>query len=107
MQTIFDLLASVLRSALKLALLAFAASVIAGILLVGISAALLTLIWSLLTGRKPAAWQTFMRFRQTSQQFRAGAWPGASARSSGFTAPAADVVDVQAHEVRGTLEDQR
>ena len=107
MHSFFDLLASVLRGALKLILLAFAASVIVGILLIGISAALLAFIWSLLTGRKPAAWQTFMRFRQTSQRFRAGAWPGASTPSSHAARQSADVVDVQAHEVRSALDDQR
>ena len=106
MHSIFDLLTSLLRGALKLTLLAFAATVIAGILLIGISAALLTLVWSLLTGRKPAAWQTFMRFRQTSQQFRSGVWSG-TAGSGRSTPHGADVVDVQAHEVRSTLEDQR
>jgi hypothetical protein len=107
MQSISDLLASVLRGVLKLALLAFAVTVIAGILLIGLSAALLTLVWSLLTGRKPAAWQTFMRFRQTSQQFRAGVWPGTSTPSSRSSQNDADIVDVQAHEVRNISDDPR
>ena len=107
MQSISDLLASFLRGVLKLVLLAFAVTVIAGILLIGLSAALLTLIWSLLTGRKPAALQTFMRFRQTSQQFRAGVWPGAPAPSSRSSQNSTDIVDVQAHEVRITSDDPR
>ena len=107
MQSIFDLLASILRGVMKLVLIAFAITVIAGILLIGLSAALLTLVWSLLTGRKPAAWQTFMRFRQTSQHFRAGVWPDASTTSSRSSQNADDIVDVQAHEVRNTSDDPR
>jgi FlaG/FlaF family flagellin (archaellin) len=107
MHSIYDLLASVLRGALKIALLVFSAMVIAGILLIGIGVALLALIWSLLTGRKPAAWQTFTRFRQTSQQFRAGAWSSTAGQSSRPSANETDVVDVQAHEVRSTLDDHR
>jgi hypothetical protein len=107
MNSFVDLASAVLRGALKLALLAFAACVIAGVLLVGLCAALLALIRSLLTGRKPAAWQTFVRFRQTAQHFRTDAWPGSPASSRGSAHPAGDVVDVQAHEVRSALDDQR
>ena len=104
MHSISELLISVLRGALKLVLLAFAGVMITCILLVGLTAALFALIVALLTGRKPAAWQTFMRFRQTSQQFRSGTWSGSSNQSRQSTS---DVVDVQAHEVRSALDDQR
>lgn len=108
MHSISELLISVLRGALKLILLAFAGVMITGILIVGLTAALLALIVALLTGRKPAAWQTFMRFRQTSRQFRSGTWSGTSARSGRSTQNTADdIVDVQAHEVRSALDDQR
>ena len=104
MHRIPEILSAVLRSVFKLALIAFFAVFVAGILLVGLSAALLALLWSLLRGRKPEGLQAFMRFERTSRQFRAGVWPGRSA------APAqkdGDVVDVQAHEVRSALDDQR
>jgi FlaG/FlaF family flagellin (archaellin) len=104
MHSIFELLSAVFKGALKIALLAFAGVMIAGILLIGIAAALLALIVALLTGRKPAAWQTFTQFRNTSQKFRSGTWSGTSTRSS---ANSKDVVDVQAHEVRSALDDQR
>jgi hypothetical protein len=108
MHSISELFISVLRGALKLVLLAFAGVMITSILIVGLSAALLALIVALLTGRKPAAWQTFMRFRQTSQQFRSGRWPGSSGQSGRSTQNAPDdIVDVQAHEVRSALDDQR
>ena len=108
MHRISNLLASVLRGALKLALLAFAGIMITSILLIGLTAALLALVLALITGRKPAAWQTFMRFRQTSQHFRSGVWSGPSAQSGRSTQNASDeIVDVQAHEVRGALDDQR
>ena len=107
MHSISELLISVLRGALKLVLLAFAGVMIASILLIGLTAALLALIVALLTGRKPAAWQTFMRFRQSSQQFRSGVWSGPSTQSSRSAQNVPDVVDVQAHEVRSALDDQR
>jgi hypothetical protein len=111
MNSISNLLASVLRGALKLTLLAFAGVMIASILLIGLTAALLALVLALITGRKPAAWQTFIRFRQTSQQFRSGAWSGPSAQSArpgrSSQNPSDDIVDVQAHEVRGALDDHR
>jgi len=97
-------MATLFRRALQLLLVVFAASMVLAFLLVGIGAALLALVWSLLTGRKPAAFATFSRFRDASRQFRGGAWPGstASARSSNE-----DIVDVQAHEVHSPLGDKR
>ncbi len=95
---------SIFRSLFKLMLLAFAASMVLALLLVGLSAALLTLLWSLLTGRKPAAFATFTRFRDASRQFRGKAWQGGASSARGQSE---DIVDVQAHEVRGVLEDKR
>jgi hypothetical protein len=97
-------MASLFRSLIKLVLIASAASIVLAVLLIGICAALLTAVWSLLTGRKPAAYTTFMRFRDASRQFQQGSWP----RGPAPTAQRADdIVDVQAHEVRGALEDRR
>lgn len=108
MHSISNLLASVLRGALKLTLLAFAGVMVVSILLIGLTAALFALILALVTGRRPAAWQTFTRFRQTSQHFKAGVWTSPSATASRSTPQASgDVVDVQAHEVRNALDDQR
>jgi hypothetical protein len=108
MHSISNLLTSVLRGALKLILLAFAGVMVVSILLIGLTAALIALVLALLTGRKPAAWQTFLRFRQASQQFRSGVWSGPSAQSGRATPNTSDdIVDVQAHEVRNALDDQR
>ena len=71
------------RILLRLVLIAFAAALVLGVLLIGLVAALLALIWSLLTGRKPAAYTTFMRFREASRQFQSGAWPGRTAPPAG------------------------
>ncbi|MDE2419335.1 MAG: hypothetical protein KGN32_16180 [Burkholderiales bacterium] len=94
----FDFVGQILRSVLRLVLLlaagVFALSLLSAVLV----AVLLTALWSLLTGRKPAVFTTFTRFRQASRQFRQGAWSPQSGAHFGTAAPA-DVVDVQAHEV--------
>ncbi len=100
MHFLTDFIASVLRTLFKLVLLAAALLMIVSVLAVGVLVALLTAVWSLLSGRKPAVVTTFMRFRQTSEQFRQGAWRGHTAQPQ---AAAADVVDVQSREVPQTL----
>ncbi len=104
MPRILEFVSAVLRSLFKLALFAFAAVLVTSILLVGLSAALLALLWALLRGRKPAALQTFMRFQTSSRQFGTRAWTRASPAAAQNDA---DVVDVQGHEVRSALKDQR
>ena len=98
------LMAYLFRSLMRLVLVVFAASMVLALLLVGLSAVLLTVLWSLLIGRKPAAFATFTRFRDASRQFRGGSWPGAAAPARGSSD---DIVDVQAHEVLGVLGDRR
>ena len=85
-----DTLGLVLRGLLKLAVLALTLVFLLCLLLIGLVAALFILLWSLLTGRRPALWTAFSMFRQASRQFRPQ--PGADV---------VDVVDVQAHEVSG------
>ena len=94
-----DLIAALVRGVFKLALLVAALVFIASVLVAGVVVALLTALWSLLTGRKPAVVTHFMRFRQASQQFRPGGWSGQGGRAPAMSA---DVVDVQAHEVPDT-----
>ena len=65
-------------------------------LLVGISVALVSVVWSLLRGRKPAMFTVFQYFRQASQQFSRGVWTGPTPATN---ARQDDIVDVQAHEV--------
>jgi hypothetical protein len=68
----------------------------------GVMVALISVVWSLLRGRKPAMVTVFQNVRQSSKVFGQGTWttrgPGA-----GTGTQAADVVDVQAHEVRPSL----
>lgn len=100
MTLLIDFIATVVRAILKLALLLAVLIFITSVLVAGIVVALVTALWSLLTGRKPAVVTHFMRFKQASQQFRPGAWPGQAGQPS---TASAEVVDVQAHEVPDTL----
>lgn len=94
MNEFIDFFGRVLRGLFKLALglagLVFLLSLLAATLVVVLGVS----IWSLLTGRKPAPAVLFTRFRQSSQRYSQGAWPGAMGRK-----PMGDVVDVQATEV--------
>nr|CBA32135.1 hypothetical protein Csp_D30610 [Curvibacter putative symbiont of Hydra magnipapillata] len=103
MDTLMNLVSAIFRFALKLVLIAAAAVFALSLIFV----ALLSLVWvllkALLTGRKPAFVTTFQRFNQARLQFKRGGF-GAAGPSGvggfGHRASAADVVDVQAHEVR-------
>ena len=63
------------------------------LLLVGIGVALLSVLWSLLRGKKPAMLTVFQALRRASR-------PLGRAGRQAPVADAADIVDVQAHEVR-------
>jgi hypothetical protein len=105
MNGLFDFFGRVLRGVLKLVLglagLVFLLSLLLATLVVVIGVSL----WALLTGRKPAPAVVFSRFRQTSQRYRQGVWPGAG--GSGTQRPMGDVVDVQATEVPEPSSGQR
>jgi hypothetical protein len=103
MDTLMNLVSAIFRFALKLVLIAAAAVFALSLIFV----ALLSLVWvllkALLTGRKPAFVTTFQRFNQARQQFKRGGFGAAGSSGAGgfgHSASAADVVDVQAHEVR-------
>lgn len=100
MNLILELVTGILRGLTKVALIALTAVFALGVLCIGLTIALATVIRYLLTGRKPALFTTFTRFSQTAQQFRAGSWPG---NAHGARQDSAEVVDVQAHEVRSAL----
>jgi hypothetical protein len=89
-------LGGILRAAVKVVLLLLTALFVLGLLSVGLVVVLATMIRFLLTGRKPAIVTTFTRFNQAARQFRPGSWSG----HAGASTDSADVVDVQAHEVR-------
>lgn len=98
MNPFFEIVAGLLRGVVKVALIALTALFLLGLLCAGALIALVALIRFLLTGRKPMLVTTFTRFNTAAKQFRAdGNW-SASAR-----ADRADIVDVQAHEVRQVL----
>jgi hypothetical protein len=94
MNGLFDFLASLVRGVLKLVLGVAALVFVLSLLLATLVVVLGVSLWALITGRKPAPVVVFNRFRQTSQRYTQGVWPGRGpAQSMG------DVVDVQAHEV--------
>ena len=100
MYWLMNKLKSVLRGLFKLALLVLTFSLGVALLLAAIAVVMITALWSLLRGRKPAIYTTYTQFRQASQAFRqGGAWMGQ--RPPPGVNPE-DVVDVQAHEVSET-----
>lgn len=105
MNLIFDVVASLLRGVVKLVLLVMAAVFALSVVLAGLLVVVFMVLRFLVTGRKPAVVTTFARFNQTAQQFRPGFRPGATggAHSSGAHSSGADIVDVEAHEVRSVL----
>ncbi len=103
MDTLKNLVSTVIRLALRLVLLAAAAVFALSLLFVALLSLVFVLLKALLTGRKPAFVTTFQRFNQARQQFKRGGFSAAgpaAAGGFGHHATVADVVDVQAHEVR-------
>lgn len=86
---------------LSLALAIFVLS----LLLAALVVVLVSSLWALLNGRKPAPVVMFQHFRQASQRYAGGVWPGrpgagrAAGRGAAVGHAVGDVVDVQAHEV--------
>lgn len=94
MDSLGRLLRGVFSVVFGLALLVFTVSLLLAALVVvaGVS------LWALLTGRKPTPVMVFQRFRQQSQRYTGGVWPGRG-RPGAEPSRSMDVVDVQAHEV--------
>jgi len=96
-----DFLGRVFSGIVKLVFGLALAIFVLSLLLAVLSVVLVASLWALVTGRKPAPVVMFNHFRQTSQRYAGGVWPG----RTGAGSPAArgadlgDVVDVQAHEV--------
>ena len=97
-----NLVSAIFRIALKLVLVAAAAVFALSLIFVALVSLVWVLLKALLTGRKPAFVTTFQRFNQARQQFKRGGFGAGPSAAAGFGthAHAADVVDVQAHEVR-------
>ena len=103
MDTLMNLVSAIFRTVLKLALIAAAAVFALSLIFVALVSLVWVLLKALLTGRKPAFVTTIQRFNHARQQFQRGGFgaTGPSAAAGfGHSASAADVVDVQAHEVR-------
>jgi len=94
---VFRLISKILRFFLKLVLGLFAAVFALSLLAAALIVVVLSLLKSLVTGRKPAPAMVFGRFQRYSPQ---GMWPGGSGREAGNAARAGDVVDVEVREVR-------
>lgn len=100
MNFLFKTVASLLRGVVKLVLLVLAAVFALSVLCAGLLVVVVMVLRFLLTGRKPAVVTTFTRFNQAAQQFR----PGFRSGESSVARPnSADIVDVEAHEVRSVL----
>lgn len=93
MNGLFDFFGRVLRGVLRLVLAVAALVFVLSLLLASLVVVVGLSLWALVTGRKPAPAMVFSRFRQTSQRYTQGVWPGATCR------PMGDVVDVEATEV--------
>lgn len=100
MNLISSLVSGILRTVIKLAFLVFTALFVLTVLAIGISVALLTVLWSLVTGRKPALATNFTRFRQAAQPFAPGTWARPTTHADSAHT---DIVDVQAREVPAAL----
>jgi hypothetical protein len=100
MNLLFEFVASILRGGVKLVLVVLAALFALTVVCVGLVVVAVMVLRFLLTGRKPAVVTTFSRFNQAAQQFGPGAWSG---KASALRPESADIVDVEAHEVRAVL----
>lgn len=95
---------TVLRFLMRIWIFALFGAIFLVLLVVGVLGVLVLTAWSLLTGKQPLAFAQFSNIMRASKGFRDGAWPPAGANPRDADA---NVVDVQAHEVRSTLENRR
>ena len=93
----FRLIGKILRFFLKLVLGLFAAVFAVSLLVAALIVVALSLLKSLITGRKPAPAMVFGRFQRYSPQ---GMWPGGAGHDAANAPRSSDVVDVEAREVR-------
>lgn len=101
MNFITDPISVVLRVVVKLVFLVLATVFVLAVLALGITVAVLTVIWALLSGRRPALFTNFMRFRHAARSFGPKTW---SRQSASLHTLDVNVVDVQAHEVPAALD---
>ena len=89
----------IFRFILKLVFGVCAAILAVGFLLIALTMIVLSLLKSLVTGRKSHPAMAFARFRQFSQQ---RTWPGGSTFRGRSKAASDQIVDVEAHEVKSS-----
>ncbi|MGH6639534.1 MAG: hypothetical protein ACREXN_03970 [Polaromonas sp.] len=99
-----SLVSQILRFILKLALGLFAAIFAVSLLVAALIVVALSLLKSLITGRKPAPAMVFSRFQKFSPQ---GMWPGSRHEGAAASVHAGDVVDVEVREVSDIRGDKR
>lgn len=97
-------MSDLLRLLMRIWIFALFGAIFLMLLLVGGLGMLALMVWSLITGKRPVAFVRFSDILRASNGFRDGSWPPARAHPQDANA---NVVDVQAHEVRSTLEDRR
>ena len=78
----------------RLVLLLFSAVFIVSLVVAGVMVLLLTILWSLLRGKKPAVFQIYSQFCEASKRFR-----GTGFQSHPAAEQPKDIVDVNAREV--------
>lgn len=91
-----DPVSQIFRFILKVVLGLFAAVLAVSLLAVALIVFALSLLKSLITGRKPAPAMVFGRFQQFSQQ---GMWPGSRATQGSPKAASGQIVDVEVREI--------
>ena len=91
------MISKILRFFLKLVLGVFAAVFALSLLAAALIVVLLSVLKSLITGRKPAPAVVFGRFQRYSSQ---GMWPGGPAQGNAANPRTGDVVDVEVREVK-------
>lgn len=96
-----DFLSRVVSGIIKLVFGLALAIFVLSLLLAVLVVVLVSSLWALLNGRKPTPVVMFQHFRQASQRYTGGVWPGrpGAGRAAGRGTVEGDVVDVQAHEV--------
>ena len=87
----------IFRFILKLVFGLSAAILAVGLLLIALTVVVLSLLKSLVTGRKSTPAMVFARFQQFSQQ---STWPGNRTFSNKCKTELNQIVDVEAHEIK-------
>ena len=94
---LLNFISLIIRSILKLVFGLSAAILAVGLLLIALTVVVLSLLKSLVTGRKSTPAMVFARFQQFSQR---STWPGNRTFSDKRKAGLNQIVDVEAHEIK-------